>query len=313
MWRGSLRSRPAYALTWWRRLGHGRLLVATVRDGGRLVVLVPLHERSAAPYRVARWLGHGLGTVGEVLVEPGSEQALNIAWAALASRRRVLELVECRDGLGVASLAAFSRGVRRTTVSTRDRCPVITLSGDGLSHLSLPAARNLRSALSRADRALSSEGLSFVVEVVEDAERFEQVLPELRQILDAAEAERPRLNLLRPPYEGFTVGYLREVLAGGRAAVLIGRANDSPVAFKAVLLNGSTASIWLMRFLPEAGRFRPGHLLFRETYLWAASAVSRLSTCCWGCRRPRSSGRPRPIRRWMRFTEVQWRSGGHGS
>ncbi len=263
-------ARPAYALTWWRHLGHGRLLVATVREGGRLVVLVPLHERSATPYQVARWLGHGLGTVGDVLVEPGSESALNVAWAALARRRRVLELVECRDGLGVASLAAFSRGVRRTTVSSRDHCPVIPLSGDGLSHLALPGARNLRSTLSRADRALSTESVSFVIEVVEDAGRFGQILPELRQILDAAEAERPRLNLLRPPYEGFSIGYLREVLAHGRAAVLLGRVDGSPVAFKVVLLDGSTASIWLMRFLPEAARFRPGHLLFREAYRWAA-------------------------------------------
>ncbi len=66
-------SRPRYALGWWRTLGRGRLLLATARVDGRLVVLAPLHERRAWPVRRVRWLGHGLGTVAEMLVLPGHE------------------------------------------------------------------------------------------------------------------------------------------------------------------------------------------------------------------------------------------------
>ena len=139
-------------------------------------------------------------------------------------------------------------------MATRDRCPVMTLSGDGLSHLALPAARNLRSTLSRADRALAAEGVSFEVEVVEDVGALRggpaRAAPDPGRRRGGASSPQPAAPALRGVHAS---DYLRAVLAHGRAAVLLGRADGSPVAFKIMLLEGSTASIWIMRFLPEAG------------------------------------------------------------
>ena len=39
-------SRPSYGLSWHRHLARGPLRIATVHRDGRLVALLPLHERS---------------------------------------------------------------------------------------------------------------------------------------------------------------------------------------------------------------------------------------------------------------------------
>jgi CelD/BcsL family acetyltransferase involved in cellulose biosynthesis len=48
--------------TWWRHFGNGhRLVLRTVREAGELVAILPLYEHRAGPFRVLRFLGHGLG------------------------------------------------------------------------------------------------------------------------------------------------------------------------------------------------------------------------------------------------------------
>src|SRR5690606_38785756 len=92
---------PALALAWWRHLGRGRPLVVTVRSArGRLLALAPLHERRLGPFRLVRWMGTGLGSVAEVLVDPEANGALDAVWSAVARRRRILDLVEYRQGGG---------------------------------------------------------------------------------------------------------------------------------------------------------------------------------------------------------------------
>ena len=265
-------SRPAYALTWWEHLGSGRLLVTVAREHGRLVALAGLHERRVGPVTVARWLGHGLGTVAQPLVRPGHEEAARALGEALARPGRVLQLVECRaDAVGLEQVAAVGARGRRTRVTPRDVCPVADLEGDdGLALLQRPAARNLRSNLARADRRLVAAGLGFRVEVLDDVAALEARLPEILGIHDAAEAAQPRQHLLRPPYDGFLLGYMRTEIGAGRAVAFLGYVADRPAAFRFALCSGDTLSLTLTRFDPALSDYRPGHLLWREVYRWAA-------------------------------------------
>lgn len=274
-------SRPSYALSWWEHAGSGRLLLATVREHGRLVAVAPLHERRVGPVGVVRWLGHGLGTIAEALVEPGHDDAARLLWASVASPRRVLDLVECRAASpALEALLDLAPSRRHTTLTPRDRCPVIDLGDDGLAHLALPGAKNLRKTLRRADAALAAAGLTHHVAVTTDPEGFEALLPDVRRVFDAAEGARPRQHLLRPPYEDFVLAYLRAEVAAGRGVALVGYADDRPVSFLLAMLarqDVPTLALWISRYDPDVQDLSPGHLLLRETFRWApAHGVRRV-------------------------------------
>lgn len=271
-------SRARYALDWWRTLGRGRLLLATARVDGRLVVLAPLHERRAGPVRRVRWLGHGLGTVAEMLVRPGHDAEAREVWAAVSTPARVLDLLEARGGApGVAALTGLTVPGRRTLVRERDLCPVAEITGDGLEHVRAPGNRNLRKVLGRADRRLGEDGRDFRVTTAQDLSGFEALLPSIRTVFDAAEAQRPRQHLLEPPYAAFVLGYLRDCFAAGEAVAVVGHLDDEPVSFQVGLLTGrpggssGVVSLWIARFAPAFGRYSPGHLTQRATFAWAAA------------------------------------------
>ena len=264
-------SRAAYGLAWWEHLGRGRLLVTLVRDRGRLVALAGLHERRAGPVTLARWLGHGLGTVAQPLIRPGHERAAGSLWANLATPWRVLDLVECRAEVpGLDDIAALDTRGRQTVISPRDVCPVADLEGDGLGVVRREGARNLRHNLARADRRLVSDGVEFRFEVADDLAAFERRLPEFLAIHDAAEAAQPRMQLLRPPYDAFLLGYMRAEIVAGRAVAFVGYVGDRAAVFRFALRSGDTLSLALGRFDPVFSDYRPGHLLWREVYRWAA-------------------------------------------
>ncbi len=271
--------RPAYCLSWWRHMGPGRLMLAVVRDQGdvdrpgRLVALAPLHGRRMGPIDVLRWLGHGLGTVSECLVLPGRPDAAALLWRTVAGPRVVLDLVESRAGSpALAPLVALDRRRRRTSVEPRDECPVIALEGDGLEHVRQPGAKNLRRVLKRADAALVDAGRSYRVEVATDVPAFERLLPDVLAVFDASEATKPRQHLLRAPYDGFVLEYLRQELPSGRAVALVGYLDDEPITFLLAMITPvtSTLSTWISRYTPTSASFSPGHLLLRSAFEWSA-------------------------------------------
>ena len=270
---------PDYCLSWWEHLGSGRLLLATVRDGeGTLLALAPLHERGVGPARVVRWLGHGLGTIAQVLLEPGREDAARALWAAVARRGRVLELLEARaDRPGLPDPGVLDGRGRRTTIAPRDRCPVSDLSDDdGLGVVRARGNKNLRKSLKRADAALERQGSAFTATVATDPAGVEALLPQVREVFDAAEADRPRQHFLRPPYEPMTLDYLLGRAADGAAAVLVGLVDGRPACFQAGMLDDvagvRTLSLWLARFHPDFADLKPGYLMQRATFTWAAGA-----------------------------------------
>ncbi len=265
-------SRPGYGLTWWRCLGRGRLLVVTVRQSGTLVALAPWHERRYGPVRVVRWLGHGLGTVGEILVRPGHEEQAGHVWRAAHDGRRVLQLTEYRSG--GAGLLSLRRDPRwRTGMVVHDRCPVIDLNGRSAdAHLAQSGRRNIRRTVRSAQRHLVEAGASHQVEVVCQPVRLDAVLPELTATYDVAEDARPRLHLLRSPWRDFTVSFLRDAVSRGQAVVFVGRIDNRPVSVDLVLLTGTTMATWAGRFDPSARRFTPGHLAQYAMIDWAAAS-----------------------------------------
>ncbi len=258
-------ARPTYSLSWWEHLGEGRLLLVVVRDGGRLVALAPLHERRMGPIWLARWLGHGLGTIAEALVLPGDDAATTERraaelWAAVAAPRRVLQLLECHSGSRALPALEAAPG-RRTRVSERDLCPVVDLGDDRRPFLEGPERRRLRRTLSVATRRLEEAGLRHRVEVLTDLAGFEAVLPDITTVFDAAEEENSRQHLLREPWGDFTRGYLRAALPAGEAMVFVGYVDDQPVSFDLSLVADNVVHSWITRFDPAFASHSPGHLL----------------------------------------------------
>lgn len=253
-------ARPSYSLAWWQHLGEGRLLLAVVREGGRLVALAPLHERRLGPVWLARWLGHGLGTVTEALLRPGHDAAAAELWASIAAPRRVLQLIECRSGSRALPALEVAPG-RRTRVSVRDLCPVVDLGEDRRPFLEGPERRRLRRTLSVARRRLDDDGIVHRVEVADDLDAFETLLPAITSVFDSAEEKRSRQHLLREPWGDFTRAYLREAVAADQAMAFVGYFDDQPVSFDLVLLADHTMHSWITRFDPATASHSPGHLL----------------------------------------------------
>ena len=260
-------SRPLYALAWWTELGQGSLLVVTVRHEGRLVALAPLHERRVGPLRVARWLGHGLGSVTEALVLPGHDEAGDVLWQVAAERRRVLDLLECHED-GPLPRAGLP-GLRDVTSEPRDACPVIDLIGDAEAHLALPARKRVRRTVRVARRRLEEAGLDFGVRLADDTDSLEAVLPDVRRVFDVAEAAHPKQHLLAGEWESFTTTVLREGVASGEVLVLVGYVGPDPVVFDIVFVLPTATAGWIGRFDPVASRFSPGHLLQCAGLDWA--------------------------------------------
>ena len=258
---------PVYALAWWRHRGGGRLHVVTVRAGGRLLALAPLHVRRIAGLDVVRWLGHGLGTISEVLVRPGADAAAAAVWEHLAGLPRVLlDLIEYRgDGGGLLALRRTT--ALEVTACLRDVCPVVELDGVGAADLLLERVSRrsgVRRAIIAADRAVKADGVVFAVRTATDPDAFRALLPDLERVHDLAEAARPRLHHLRPPWRSLTLEVVEEWLATGHASAHLATVDGRPAAFEVDVDDPHVTSGWLARFDPDARRYAPGHLLTRH-------------------------------------------------
>jgi len=250
-------TRPEWCLPWWRHLGRGRPAVISVHHGGRLVALAPFHVRSRAGLEIVRFLGHGLGTIGRVLVAPGHEGALRAIWdTTMASSRRVLQLFEYEAG--GRDLAALEARLPTGSFAERDVCPVIHL--DAYGDVVTRRQRRLGQAFRRSERSGADGAPPYTVEVGRDLDAINRLIPEVTAVYDAAEANRPRLHLLRPPWRDFTGAVMREAAAADRLRIVVVRIGGAPAAFAIGLRGRSSMAYWLPRFDPAFARFSPGNL-----------------------------------------------------
>ncbi len=107
------------------------------------------------------------------------------------------------------------------------------------------------------------------MEVADDPQRFAALLPAIEEVYDAAEADRPRQHLLRPPWRDFTRDLLARATGTGEAAALVLFVDDRPAAFDLALLTEVSMHSWVGRFHPRAAPYSPGHLLQRAGLAWA--------------------------------------------
>jgi CelD/BcsL family acetyltransferase involved in cellulose biosynthesis len=258
---------PELALVWWETLGPGRLLIGTVRDrAGRLVVLAPWHERSIAGRTVVRWLGHGLGSVGEVLVSAGHERSAAALWEAVVADRRILDLVEYRHAGG--GLTELRRGdAWDLCVTVRDRCPVVDLAGVDSAADVVAGRRSLRKKLARVGRRAAD--VDFSVDVVTDPLLLDAAWPELVAVSDLAEADRPRLDFFSPPMAEFTSRAFRDAAGAGALVVFVARVDGRAVAFDVAFRCGDVLADWMGRMDPRAADLWPGYLLLNEVIDWS--------------------------------------------
>lgn len=262
-------ARPLFALTWWRTLGTGSLRIATVREAGELVALAPLHRRRIGHLHVARWLGHGLGTVAEALVHPRHPGAHQALWSAAAAHGQVLDLLESRED-GPLPREGFLPRRHSVSVEERDSCPVIDVQGDAEVHLARSEQKRVRRTVRVARRRMAEAGLELEVRAAHDSDSLAALLPDIRHVFDVAEAHNPRQHLLAGEWEEFTSTILTEGVAAGEVLVLVAFVGETPAAFDVILLSPQTMSAWIGRFDPETSAYSPGHLLQCAGLDWAA-------------------------------------------
>jgi alpha-maltose-1-phosphate synthase len=253
---------PYWGLTWWRELGRGELRVATAWDGDRLVALAPLHRRPRGGLRVIQFLGHGLGTVSELLVAPGYEAAAEQVWrAVLDGSRSYLNVVEYpADGRGLAELIRLADPA--IDVRPSNVCPYVEVDGSFDVYLETRSSE-LRRILRRADRAVERRGAEFRVELVTDQARADELMTPLTTLFSAAERANPRQHLLAPPWRGFTRALVHAAAEVGTLRLFVGWLDEQIAAFALAFSDGNSLAMWANRFDPELRDVSPGHLVSR--------------------------------------------------
>lgn len=260
---GGVFAMPSVALPWWEHLGRGNLHVVAARRKGRLLALMPLHERRIAGRGVLRWLGHGLGVVGEVVHERGDVEGLEGIWQCLAESKSVLELTSFRHGgFGLQELRRAPLLETRLVVS--GLCPVVELDGTASLADWLVSRPGLAKSLRRLDKGLDAASVRFEAEVVTSADRVRTLLPQLRAVSRDAEEALPRLDLFASPWQRFTETMLQEAALTGELVLVAGWFGGELGAFDVGLRSGSTLYDIYGRYDPLLARHSPGTLVQRE-------------------------------------------------
>jgi CelD/BcsL family acetyltransferase involved in cellulose biosynthesis len=259
---------PALALSWWRHLGHGELMVITVRGrSGELLCVAPLHRRALPGLRVARWLGTGLGSVSELVMRPDCAPAATAVWNVLGQHVQALDLLEYRhDGFGLLELRRSARWSSRLRIA--DLSPTLQLETTWTMGDLLAGRSNLRKKLAHYDRAVAATGQSFQVEMITRPERVAEVVPDMIAIDDKADRAHPRARLLSGRWQPFMLDALRVAAHRGQLVVFLGRLGRRPVAFDIAVRVGATLATWTGGYDPGVAHLAPGHLLMREIARW---------------------------------------------
>ncbi|HEV2872633.1 MAG TPA: GNAT family N-acetyltransferase [Actinomycetota bacterium] len=166
--------RPAWTQAWWEAFGGGRLEIVTLRQGGSLTALIPLHRRLGRRLSASNWHTPQFG-----MVTAGPDAAA--ALAATLFERRPFEL-----SLGFVDASspelelyrdAAAAARYRVLERTLERSPYVTTTGTWEAFARERLSRNRRSQLGRARRRLEREG-RVGLEIAHGRERPEELLAE---------------------------------------------------------------------------------------------------------------------------------------
>ena len=168
---------PDWFLSWQRRYGDlDKPYVVVVRDGsGALRGVLPFVARRYGPFRLLRFAGGALGDRFEPVADPGEQEEVAAAAAAvLYARRRdwsalVLDWVDDADSWLDALLQSPQRRLARTRVRTT-ALPYLDLSEASWADYLASRSRNFRSQLGRRTRALERDHDVVFHRVIEPAE-----------------------------------------------------------------------------------------------------------------------------------------------
>jgi CelD/BcsL family acetyltransferase involved in cellulose biosynthesis len=267
---------PGVAAAWWEHLGQGRLHLVSVRDGGRLVAVAPLHVRRILGVRIARWLGHGLGAIGSVVVDAERPDSAIAVWEHLATSGLVLDLVDVPSDAGRLDMLR-SCTILESRIEESDMCHVVDLAGDASFDAYLGDRPGLAKSLRRADRSLESQGLSVRSTIGTDPDEVRALVPDLVRISNAAELGHPRLDLFGPRLGEFSAAMLEASAATGNLIVSVLYLGDEPAAFDVCFRVGQTIKDYYGRFDPRWSRWSPGTLAQRVVIRYAIDeGISRV-------------------------------------
>lgn len=249
-------ARPWYSISWWSALGRGELALIVVYRGDRLVALAPLHRRRLLGQRVLRLLGHGLGTVGEILTV--DDAAAIVLWDGIAADTAVVQLTHVRpDDVAILGLRRHPRWQQHIEIN--DRCPVTFLAatstaGDLRSHRTLRQFARYRAGLSHAETP-------FDVEVIDDLDGLRRRWADIVRVAALADAGRRRLNLFDCPWVTFVRAFLEREAKNGTLLVFGATAGGRWVAHDIGFRCGRMLAQWASRFDPACAAQSPGHLI----------------------------------------------------
>lgn len=254
-------ARPSYAWTWFEALGKGELALATVHRGNQLVALIPLHARKRLGITVHRWLGHGLGVVGEAIAETPAD--LKILVAELENSGVVLELTHVpEDSPLLAELLAHDDWM--VDYRQDDHCPGIQLP-PGLTTRDLRSSRTLSQLRrGRVNTAKKFGAVEFAV--IRTVDELDKHWAEMARVCQASwdHDTVKRLNLMGEKHHDFTHRFLSEEATKGHLLVIAILVDTVMAGFSVQLQTGERAEGWFTRFDPVFGSLRPGHQIIEH-------------------------------------------------
>jgi CelD/BcsL family acetyltransferase involved in cellulose biosynthesis len=252
--------RPGWFSAWWAAFGRGMLRVLAVRDGRRLVGVVPFaRTRLGRVSSPTNWHTPEFG----LLAEPAATGSL--ARVLFADRPESVSLafvdVSSQAMAGVRQ-AAGEKGYRCLSRSL-ERSPYILIDGDWELY-EAGRSRKLLSELGRRRRRLADEG-QFSFECVDGSERLDELLDEGFRVEAAGwKGARHSAIMSKVETDRFYRAVARWAAEHGWLRLAFLRLDGRPFAFDFCVEHDGVHYLLKTGFDPAYTRFAPGMILRYE-------------------------------------------------
>jgi CelD/BcsL family acetyltransferase involved in cellulose biosynthesis len=261
---------PAWCTTWLATRGAAdgyHPFVAVLRDGERLLGVLPLARRRYRGIRLLEWVGAGTIDYGDALLDPSLDRlpALQALWTAVGQRGGVdiVRLGQVRqDAVCVGLLEQL--GARPETEDQSYGIPIIWPSSQAwLGSLRKPS----RGAISRGLRRLGTAGITF--RVGEAAGTAAALVDTVLRQKRAWHAATGKDGLVVKPRGAEFLGTLAEAMAGrGQLHLSALRSEGSIVACHLGFLRAGVLYYGVPTYDRAWAKEGPGHLLLCSLLMW---------------------------------------------